>query len=383
MISPIPVSLLPLDATDEDVLYIADANMNVVFVNTAWRSFAGCNNGSSILGEGWNSHLLANFSGSERLRWQAIYQALMTGQIHTHEENFICPSPLERRTYRLRIQRYADAAGKTTYLSHHAARVDRRGEASVLGKRLRALDADAELTAETYKRLVLERPVRSARVATAQLFASLEEVGGDLLWHRNWAQGGMDLLIADVMGHGLDAARLAAKIALLLEAQAAESMSVAENVAHLNQALVDLARRDGQEGPLFATGLYLRIDSAMQSLVLCSFGHIGPIFSIAGYIDVTPGLPVGVVDNHVAGPWPERTLRFADHGQRFIIFTDGLSEQFNRDGEMFGLAGVERAFRRAIDWPLPQMVEAIRSEVEAFRGDALVKDDQALLAIDV
>jgi len=385
MLSDMPSSLVPVDATGEDVLYVADAQLNVVFVNTTWRSFADSNNGKPILGAAWNSNLLANFSGSARLRWQTIYEALLTGQLQTYEENFICSSPVERRTYRLRICRHLDQAGKISYLSHHAVHVDGKNEASILGERLRALDADPEAMVKAYQRLVAGRPVHSARLTTAQYLAPLQEVGGDLLWHRDWPDGGTDLVIADVMGHGTEAACLAAKIVLLLDAHADGSLTVAENVARLNRLLLELPRyvKADEWGPLFATGLFLRVDPTLQAVTLCSFGHAGPIFSMTGKIEPVAGPPVGIVANEKADAWPELQLRFTDHGRRFVIFTDGLTEQFNLAGEMIGEAGIKRAFLRAGSWPLPRMIDAIRAELDAFRGEAQVKDDQALLAAEV
>jgi serine phosphatase RsbU (regulator of sigma subunit) len=385
MPAPIPDALRPLDASDDDVLYVADANLNVVCVNPAWRSFAGSNNGDRLLGTGWNRNLLANFSGSERLRWQAIYEALLSGRLEFHEENFMCPSPVERRTYLLRIERHVDNNGILTHLSHHAIRLDRKNKATVLAERLSALDGDTEATIEAYKNLVTRQRVEAASLNTAEHFAPLHDVGGDLLWHRHWADGSIDLVIADAMGHGIDAARLAAKMFMLLQAYADRKKTVAGNVAILNGALHALPQNPDPttRGPLFATGLYLRIDQTMQSLSICSFGHTGPIFSTSGPILLKPGLPVGILPNEMAGHWPETGLPFAEHGRRFVIYTDGLSEQFNIAGEMFGDSGIERVFRRTVNWPLPQMVDAIRAEADAFRGTALIKDDQALLAVEV
>ena len=187
------------------------------------------------------------------------------------------------------------------------------------------------------------------------------------------------------MGHGPDAARLAVKMVLLLEAHAEGKLPVAENVARLNQALVNLVSgsKAVRRGPLFTTGLYLRVDPALQSLTICSFGHVGPIFSESGCIEPKLDLPVGILANEAAGPWTKLVVRFEDHGRRFIIFTDGLTEQFDLAGEMYGEARLEQVFRRDLRLPLQQLVDGIRAGVDAFRGGALIKDDQALLAIEV
>lgn len=376
---------LPIEASVEDILYVVDASLRLVFVNEGWRRFAVDNNGTRNLEGRRNGNLLDNFSGSERLRWGAIYGALLSGQLSMHEENFICPSPVLTRTYRLRIHPHVDAEGRVVDLTHHAVRVDGTGEQSVLGERLRALDDDRDLTVQAYKRLVLDRRDKPARLVSASYVAPLQEVGGDVVWHRDWPDGGTDLVIADAMGHGPDAARLAAKIVLLLEATADARVPVTENVARLNQALVGLPS-GGQEftrHALFATGLYLRVAPDQQALTVCSFGHMGPIFSKSGRIEPKDGLPVGILRSEAAGSWAEQTLPLDCHGRRFLLHTDGLTEQFDPSGEMYGETRLEQLFLRNLHMPLQGLVDAIRGEVEAFRGDALIKDDQALLAIEV
>jgi serine phosphatase RsbU (regulator of sigma subunit) len=70
-------------------------------------------------------------------------------------------------------------------------------------------------------------------------------------------------------------------------------------------------------------------------------------------------------------------------GTRFLVFSDGITEQFNADGEMFTTEGLHEAFRRYADAPLEELVGGIVSELTSFRGTALVKDDRTLLALDL
>jgi serine phosphatase RsbU (regulator of sigma subunit) len=70
-----------------------------------------------------------------------------------------------------------------------------------------------------------------------------------------------------------------------------------------------------------------------------------------------------------------------EHGSRVLVFSDGITEQFNDDGEMFGVAGLVKAFQRTIDAPVDEMVRPIIEELRSFRGSAQVKDDQTLLAL--
>jgi serine phosphatase RsbU (regulator of sigma subunit) len=49
---------------------------------------------------------------------------------------------------------------------------------------------------------------------------------------------------------------------------------------------------------------------------------------------------------------------------------------------MYGIVELREALLRYIDHPLDSMVERIVEELTEFRGEALVKDDQTLLALD-
>lgn len=383
MSGDIPDALIPADTTPGDMLYVADRDLHIVYVNDEWRHFAQANNGARLLGEGWNRHVLANFSGSEKLRWTAIYKALLSGRLPFHEENFLCPSPIERRTYRLRIVPHRDETGTVAWLTHHAVRIDTKPQSSTLLKaRLRALDENPQALLALYRAHVMERRIQPVHFHTARYIQPLEEVGGDLLWHRVYTNGITDLVLADVMGHGWDAARLAAKLILLLDAVTELPQSGPENVARLNRLLLDVASPEPSGGfqPLFATGLYLRLNPEQQALQVCSFGHSGPIFSKAGHIKVEGGMPIGLLEQDE--PWTEATLSLSTHGRRFLIFTDGITEQFNLQGEMFGEAALERVFQQTLELPLPQMLEQTCACLEAFRGEALVKDDRTLLGLE-
>lgn len=351
--------------SDDDVQYVTDAELNLVFVNASWHKFADANR-SVRVAHGWHASLLDNFKGSERSRWQVIYESLLDGRASQHIEPFLCPSPRERRPFLLHIRRYLDPVTGFLYLVHISVRVADAGvDPPLQGRQVCAQALDSQLCAAGY-------------------LAPLDPVGGDLLWHRSLSTGGSELVIADAMGHGIAAARLASRIVEVLTTLADAGASVSQMVGQLNSGLVDSTIQNEPEAvprARFATGLYLRVDPSQREVTLCSFGHTGPLFCRAGRIDVTPGLPVGIAPGKDALPWAEQRLRFDDCGDRFLAFTDGVTEQFNLAGEMFGSGRLAHAFRQTQQLPLPQMLDTIREELDAFRGSALVKDDRALLTV--
>ena len=67
-----------------------------------------------------------------------------------------------------------------------------------------------------------------------------------------------------------------------------------------------------------------------------------PDLSNSGRVSVPTGFPVGMLSE--VEPWPELRLDFQRLGRRFLLCSDGVTEQFNAEGEMFGAQRLERCF---------------------------------------
>ncbi len=367
--------MLPDDVGHGDVLYIVDRQLRVIYTNEAWAKFAANNNGARLLGKGWNANLLENMSEKEKTRWGHIYRLLLEARMPHHNESFICSSPVEKRNYQLRITPQKDNDGNIAWLVHHTFTIDETRKAlDYIGGRLKKMDPNG-VTRE-YRQRIVKRRIRIPRFRTARHFKPLENIGGDLLWHREFPQGMAHLTHADVMGHGAAAGRYATQIAIILDEVASVDAEPRSLVSILNQALTELAAED----VIFATGLLFRFDQKGQYLTCANFGHHRPIFSRTGQIHIDSGPPVGLASR--AQPWPESRIDMVEHGNRFIIFSDGITEQFNIEGEMFGTARLVRTFRKYMDMPLDAMLATIVRELNDFRGSALMKDDQTLLALE-
>ncbi len=371
--------ILP-DADADSTLYVADHNLRVVYTNEAWRRFAEENKGDvELAGPAYDSHLLDNMSGKAKARWTSIYRLLLDGSLPHYEEDYVCSSPQERRIYRLRITRTEGEGGEGPWLVHHTVRVDDNAdERMAMRRRLRALEDDPEQVRREYRDRVLEPKVAVPGFRVARFVEPLGDVGGDLLWHREGSGRTTDLVIADAMGHGTEAGIHAAKMAMMLDSLATENRESQDILASLNRGM--LRHRPDPESA-YATGLLFRFRAGSPCLRCANFGHMGPIFSRSGQVDLEVGLPIGMLDT--VPIWPETELDLEEHGTRFLVFSDGITEQFDIEGEMFGTARLLQAFRSRLDQPLDDMVRGIVDESVRFRGSALTKDDQTLLALEL
>jgi Stage II sporulation protein E (SpoIIE) len=365
----VPDELVPASARPGDLLYGLDSNLQVSCANDAWRAFASENGGEALLSPEWHGNALAGFSGSEKLRWQGIYSALLAGRLESHEEKLICPSPAERRDYSLRITARRDPSGRLTCLLHHMVWQD----SSTVAK--------AQGSGGAHRTAAPSQLVRPPSFRAAQCLAPLDEVGGDLLWHWERPDGTTDVVLADAIGHGEAAARIADRITHLLDELAPMSGGVAAKVSALNRGLLERQSRGPEATAEFATGLYLRLHPRESRIEVCSFAHEGPIFSDVGLVTIPTGLPVGIVSE--TEPWPEVSLDLEELGRRVLLCSDGVSEQFDEQGDMFGVHRLERYFLLGRELPVAELVPALMAHLEVFRGSALIKDDRTMLVVEL
>jgi sigma-B regulation protein RsbU (phosphoserine phosphatase) len=185
-------------------------------------------------------------------------------------------------------------------------------------------------------------------------------------------------LLADAMGHGIEASIHAAKMVMMLESLATLYRKPQDILASLNRGML---RHRLEHESAFASGILLRFQRGTSVVRCTNFGHTAPIFSRSGEVPLPFGIALGIVDTIPV--WSEMELDLTEHGTRFLVFSDGITEQFNAQGELFGTDRLIQSFHASLDLELDAMVDRIIQDVNAFRGDALVKDDQTLIAFEL
>ena len=368
--------LLP-DVDADSMVYVADEELRLVYTNTQWQSFANDNGGTQLAVPPRSTHLLESMGGKQRERWASIYELLLDGQLSHYEEDFICSSPEEHRIYRLRSTPVRDEHGKR-FLVHHTVRIDDKAEErEAMRSRLQALDADPEQVEQEYHERVVAPRLEVPGFRVAQFLRPLEGVGGDIVWHRRYDDGTTDLLLADAMGHGYEAGLHAAKMVMMLDSLAARFRAPQDILASLNRGML---RHRAEHETAFASGIIFRFQEGTTCVSSTNFGHGSPIFSRSGEVEMHVGMALGIVDTIPV--WKETKLDLAEHGDRFLVFSDGITEQFDALGRMYGTDRLIELLASSQALDLDGLVSRIIEDVTAFRGDAVVKDDQTLIAIE-
>jgi serine phosphatase RsbU (regulator of sigma subunit) len=236
---------------------------------------------------------------------------------------------------------------------------------------------DAELqTAGTILDHIL--PSEMPAVPGYELKASLEpclELGGDLYDARLLNDGRLVFLLADVVGKGLGAALLVSQILSLSRFMIGEQWEPAPLIERLNREIFR-----STDHVRFATAFmgYLEPDSGRVTCV--NAGHNQPILVRAdGTVEqcATGGLPVGVIEET---DFPTAAVELQP-GDMLTLFSDGIPETVNAADEEYGEERFGALLSRFRDRPLEELMEALRQDLVAFRGDMPVGDDVTLLVV--
>jgi phosphoserine phosphatase RsbU/P len=162
-----------------------------------------------------------------------------------------------------------------------------------------------------------------------------------------------------------------------------ETMAQIERSAELGAMLRSLNHfvvENLASSAFFFTVAAVRIDRSCRSLQFAGAGHPPAMIVRRGesprLLESRSGI-LGLFENVVdAEPTVEEAV---EPGDRVLIYTDGLTENFNLKREMLGVEGLSEIVRDASDLPLAAMKRQILDRVEAWRCGPATDDVSVVL----
>ncbi|MEO8377595.1 MAG: PP2C family protein-serine/threonine phosphatase, partial [Candidatus Sumerlaeota bacterium] len=209
------------------------------------------------------------------------------------------------------------------------------------------------------------------------LLRTMEDDCGDGLWSKELGDSRYAFMILDAMGHGPAAAIALGEFVHVIEEL--PLLDLQATIAVVNARYMALPHFVTGETP-FVTGLLLVVDESSGTLEAICFGHPGLIFTPTGCHEIPGGAPVGLIEG--CDVWPVRRLLLRALGSRILAYTDGVIEQFNARGSMYGMDNLAQNFASTSWLPLTTSLETILHNMDRWRGGAALMDDQGLLGIE-
>ena len=211
---------------------------------------------------------------------------------------------------------------------------------------------------------------QSAAYSGDALMTPAREMGGDFYDFFTLPDGRLGVVIADVSGKGVSAAFFMAIARTMMRNAAQETERAGACLRAVNDEICAQNPHD-----LFVTLFYGILDPATGHFRYANAGHNAPLLirnhGAVEMLPLTGGVALGVMADL---PYDEddRTL---GAGDTLFLYTDGISEAMNDEGEMFEEERLKTALLSGHASPVGNIIQSVTLSVGEFVGNADQSDD--------
>ena len=238
------------------------------------------------------------------------------------------------------------------------------------------LEHELDLAREIQKSFLPARCPAVPGYELAAVWRSARRVGGDFYDFMLLSNGNVGIAIADVADKGVPAALFMALSRTLLRATSMSGRTPSDALHRTNALIMSDSRSD-----LFVTVFYGLLHPRSGSFTYANAGHNPPL-----WLNVRSGtlqrlhqhgMALGVIPDVPLGEYAIQI----EPGDVLALYTDGVTEAFNVDGEEFGVERLEQVLRATAERSAEEIVAAIEAAVDEFVGDEPPFDDFTLVVM--
>ena len=239
--------------------------------------------------------------------------------------------------------------------------------------RLEMQDQELQRAREIQQSLLPREIPQIAEFEVAGAWQPASTVSGDYYDVLRLGDHRLGICIADVVGKGVSAALLMANVQAALRAFASDSESPAQVCGKVNRLLCDNIATGK-----FVTFFYGILDGETRTFRSCNAGHPYPILLSGDSIRVLEqgGAVLGVFPDW---SYEDSTVELRA-GDRLFLFTDGITEATNSNGQEFEEASIAAFAKDNSSLTAIELNTRLLAQVSAF-CNAQFHDDATLLVI--
>jgi len=244
-----------------------------------------------------------------------------------------------------------------------------------LASHQKRLDRERQLAKRLFTNIVetgsLDLPYVKSMLSPMSLFS------GDILLAAPKPSGGLHVLLGDFTGHGLAAATGALPISSVFYGMTAKGYSIGEIVTEINDKLKTILPTD-----MFLAGCMVDINPGSHTVSIWNGGIPSVLIYGGEEQEIIKTLkprhvPLGVLEDDT---FNERVdVVEMREGDRVYIYSDGVTETVNPEGEMFGQSQLEQVFQRGLD--ADELFDQIRSDLKQFQAGGEQQDDVTMVEL--
>jgi len=237
------------------------------------------------------------------------------------------------------------------------------------------LEQDLELAKEVQKAFLPQTQPQLPGYEFFDFYRPMIFVGGDYYDYITLPDGRTAVIVADVVGHGIAAAMMMAKVSAEAKFCLASESHPATAVTMLN------SRLSAMQVERFVTFVAVVLDPIKHEATIVNCGHMAPIWRRSGTAIEEPGddlvgLPLGIMEDL---KYRQKTISL-EAGDVLAMYTDGINEAMNPKGQQYTIERIRNHVRNGGS-QLQAIGETIVDEVLAHVGSGSQTDDMCLVLL--
>lgn len=212
-----------------------------------------------------------------------------------------------------------------------------------------------------------------------EIYATMDaakEVGGDFYDFYLTEPHRLNFLIADVSGKGISGSLFMMRAKAELKKYTEEEYSVTDAFTKCNNVLCT-----GNDAGMFVTAWQGCMDLETGEITYVNAGHNAPIIvrndGTVEYLKSKVNLVLAGVEDF---PYTEQKLQL-EKGDMIFLYTDGVPEAVDLDETLFGEDRLLNTVRKFKDFPVNEICQKIKEDLDVFVGEAEQFDDITMLAL--
>ncbi len=238
------------------------------------------------------------------------------------------------------------------------------------------MDRELNIAANIQNKLLPEKLPVMKNFSLGVFSVAAEMVSSDYYDVFSIPGGRTAVVLCDVVGKGIPAALLMVMIRTMIRIVAPSAKDSDHLLRIINKGL---RKKIGVDQ--YATMSVLFIDEKTKEVSYSNAAHAPLLFYSRvekrfSRID-TPGLPIGVEPDEKYS----KVILSAAEGDLFVLYTDGVMDARNREGETYSLERLKKIIVQKADSKAEVLTDALQEDLTSFMGGAERIDDQTLLVV--
>lgn len=286
-----------------------------------------------------------------------------------------------------RLSKAPDEHGVQHWLNHEtAAEKEFRARQTQLQlrtteSRLISVESDLQIASDIQQHMLLSKDQLKNIHPLLDCYAYIvpcKEVGGDFFDIINLGMDRFAVVVGDVSGKGVPAAMMMATCSTLIRAYCETDHSPSSVIKKTNNRLLQ-----GNDNDCMFTTVFLAvIDCRKNTVSYCNAGHnpglIARHNANIDHLSEVHGPALGVFAEHIY----EEDCGTFDPGDRIILYSDGVTESFNCDGDLYGFERLTAYCTSAsVTANSRRFLGGLLLDINQFSGTELAHDDVTLVAV--